>query len=141
MAKVDIKLPDKFEVAFDVEVRMSDVNAGGHVGNHCLVSMLNEAHMKFLKAKGFPDLLVDGKAFINVDLAVVYRTESFYGDVLQIEVAAADLNKYGCDIVCRVTNKTQKRVAAVAKMGMIFFDYQTRKVAEVPAAFKKVVLK
>ena len=141
MAKVEIKLPDKFDVAFDVEVRMSDVNAGGHVGNHCLVSMLNEAHLRFMKAKGFPDLLVDGKAFINVDLAVVYRTESFYGDVLRIEAAAADLNKYGCDIVCRVTNKTQKRVAATAKMGMIFFDYQTRKVAEVPEAFKKVVLK
>jgi acyl-CoA thioester hydrolase len=141
LAKVEIKLPDKFDFSFDVEVRMSDVNAGGHVGNHCLVSMLNEAHMKFLKAKGFPDLMVDGKAFINVDLAVVYRTESFYGDVLQIEVSAADSNKYGCDIVCRVTNKTQKRVAAVAKMGMIFFDYQTRKVAEMPEAFKKVVLK
>ena len=136
MAKVDIKLPDKFDVSFDFEVRMSDVNAGGHVGNHCLVSMLNEAHLQFMKAKGFPDLL---RAFIVVDLAVVYRSESFYGDVLQIEVAAADLNKYGCDIICRVTNKTQKRVAAVAKMGMFFFDYQTRKVAEVPEAFKKAV--
>jgi acyl-CoA thioester hydrolase len=136
LAKLDIKLPDKFDIAFDFDVRMSDVNAGGHVGNHCLVAMLNEAHWRFMKAKGFPDLL---NAFIVVDLAVVYRSESFYGDVLQIEVAAADLNKYGCDIVCRVTNKTQKRVAAVAKMGMFFFDYKTRKKAEMPETFKKAV--
>ncbi len=141
MAKVEIKLPEKFDFSFDMEVRMTDVNAGAHLGNHYLVAMLNEAHLKFMKYKGFPDFMVDGKAFINVDLAVIYRSESFYGDVLQIEVAAADQNKYGCDIVCRVTNKTQKRVAAVAKLGVIFFDYQTRKVAEVPEAFKKVFLK
>ena len=139
MARVEIKLPDKTDFSFEVEVRMSDVNAGAHLGNHNLVSILNEAHLKFMKHKGFPDLLVDGKAFINTDLAVIYKSESFYGDVLQIDVAAADLSRYGCDIVCRITNKTQKRLAAIAKLGMAFFDYQTRKIADVPDAFKKAV--
>jgi len=139
VARVEIKLPDKTDFSFEVEVRMSDVNAGAHLGNHNLVSILNEAHLKFMKHKGFPDLLVDGKAFINTDLAVIYKSESFYGDVLQIDVAAADLSRYGCDIVCRITNKTQKRLAAIAKLGMAFFDYQTRKIADVPDAFKKAV--
>ena len=139
MARVEIKLPEKSDFTFEVEVRMSDVNAGAHLGNHNLVSILNEAHLKFMKHKGFPDFMVDGKAFINTDLAIIYKSESFYGDVLQIDVAAADLSKYGCDIVCRVTNKTQKRLAAIAKLGMTFFDYQTRKIAEVPEAFQKVV--
>ena len=139
MARVEIKLPDKTDFSFDIEVRMSDVNAGAHLGNHNLVSMLNEAHLNFMKHKGFPDLLVEGKAFINTDLAIIYKSESFYGDVLQIDVTASDLSKYGCDIVCRVTNKTQKRLAAIAKLGMAFFDYQTRKLAEVPEAFKKAV--
>lgn len=139
MARVDIKLPEKFPFSFDIEVRMSDVNAGSHLGNHNLVSMMNEAHLQFMKHIGFPEILVDGKAFINVDLSVIYKSESFYGDELQIEVAADDFNKFGCDIVCRVTNKTHDRLAAVAKMGMIFFDYETRKIAEVPEAFKKAV--
>ena len=139
MARVEIKLPDKSDFSFEVEVRMSDVNAGAHLGNHNLVAILNEAHLKFMKHHGFPDLLVDGKAFINTDLAIIYKSESFYGDILQIDVTAADLSKYGCDIVCRITNKTQKRLAAIAKFGMAFFDYQTHKLAEVPEAFKKVV--
>ena len=139
MARVEIKLPEKSDFTFEVEVRMSDVNAGAHLGNHNLVSILNEAHLKFMKHKGFPDLMVDGKAFINTDLAIIYKSESFYGDVLQIDVVAADLSKYGCDNVCRVTNKTQKRLAAIAKLGMAFFDYQTHKIAEVPEAFKRVV--
>ena len=140
MARVEIKLPEKTDFSFEVEVRMSDVNAGAHLGNHNLVSILNEAHLKFMKHIGFPDLLVDGKAFINADLAIIYKSESFYGDILQIDVTAADLSKYGCDIVCRITNKTQKRLAAIAKLGMAFFDYQTRKIAEVPEAFKRVII-
>jgi acyl-CoA thioester hydrolase len=139
VARVEIKLPDKTDFSFEVEVRMSDVNAGAHLGNHNIVSMLNEAHLKFMKHKGFPDLLVEGKAFINTDLAIIYKSESFYGDVLQIDVTAADLSKYGCDIVCRITNKTQKRLAAIAKLGMAFFDYQARKISEVPESFKKAV--
>ncbi|MEA1958346.1 MAG: thioesterase family protein [Chloroflexota bacterium] len=139
MARVTIDLPEKFPFSFDIEVRMSDVNAGAHLGNHLLIAMLNEAHLKFMKHIGFPDILVDGKAFINVDMSVIYKSESFYGDILQIEVAAGDFGKYGCDIVCRVTNKTQDRLAAIAKLGMIFFDYETRKIAGVPEAFKKAV--
>ena len=139
MARVEIKLPEKTDFSFEVEVRMSDVNAGAHLGNHNLVSILNEAHLKLMKHIGFPDLQVDGKAFINTDLAIIYKSESFYGDILQIDVTAADLSKYGCDIVCRITNKTQKRLAAIAKLGMAFFDYQERKIAEVPEAFKQAV--
>ena len=137
MARVKIELPERFEFSTEFEVRMSDVNAGGHLGNHLLVSLLNEAHLRFMGFKGFPELLVDGLAFINTDLAVEYKAESFYAEVLVIEVAAAGFNKYGCDIVYRVTKKEGGKVVALAKTGMVFFDYQARRIAEVPPRFKQ----
>lgn len=136
MARVQIDLPQSFDLSVEVQVRMADVNAGGHLGNHCLIALLNEAHLKFMAAKGFPELLVDGLAFINSDLAVIYKSEAFYGDTLVIEVAAADFHKYGCDIVYRVTNKNTGKETAIAKTGMVFFDYQNRKIGEVPDRFK-----
>jgi acyl-CoA thioesterase FadM len=137
MARVTVDLPDNFEFSAEFEVRMADINAGGHLGNHLFVALLNEAHLKYMKFKGFPELMVDGRAMINADLVVIYKSEVFYGDILDIEVAAGDFNKYGLDLFFRVTNKNSGKVAATAKMGMLFFDYAGRKVAEIPDRFKR----
>jgi acyl-CoA thioester hydrolase len=137
MDRVNIDLPEQFEFSTEVEVRMADVNAGGHLGNHCLIALLNEGHLKYMQFKGFPELLVDGRAMINADLAVIYKSEMFYGNVLAIEVAAANFDRHGLDILYRVTNKSTGKVSAVAKMGMLFFDYAERKIAEVPERFKQ----
>ena len=137
MARVNIDLPDKFEFSTELEVRIADINAGGHVGNHLFVALLNEAHLKYMQFKGFPELIVDGRAMINTDLAVIYKSEAFYGNVLSIEVAAGDFTQYGLDLFFRVTNKNSGKVAATAKMGMLFFDYAERKIAEIPERFKR----
>lgn len=137
MARVNIDLPDKFEFSTELEVRIADINAGGHVGNHLFVALLNEAHLKYMAFKGFPELMVDGRAMINTDLAVIYKSEVFYGNVLSIEVAAGDFTQYGLDLFFRVTNKNSGKVAATAKMGMLFFDYAERKIAEIPDRFKR----
>jgi acyl-CoA thioester hydrolase len=137
MARVTIDLPEKFDLSTEFEVYMADVNAGGHLGNQSLVSLLNEAHLRLMKAKGFPDLVVDGLVTINKDLSVIYKSEVFYGDVLVFEVAVAGFHKYGFDLVHRVTSKSSSKVAAVARVGMLFFDLNSRKVAEVPQRFKQ----
>jgi acyl-CoA thioester hydrolase len=138
MARVKIDLPEEFIFSTEIEVRIGDVLAGRHLGNHSLIAMLNEAHLRFLRANGFPELLIDGLTFINADLAIVYESEAFHWDVLRIEVAVADFHKYGCDVVYRVTNKQTGKEIAVAKTGMLFFDYEERKIAQVPDRFKSV---
>jgi acyl-CoA thioester hydrolase len=138
MARVKIELPKTFDFSADFEVRIADINAGGHLGNHLLVSLLNEAHLKFMVVRGFPELMVDGRAVINTDLSVIYKSEAFYGDVLTIEVAAGDFHKYGFDLFYRVTSKKSGKVVAIAKTGMVFFDYTERKIAEIPDKFKKL---
>ena len=37
--------------------------------------------------------------------AVQYRSEAFHGEVLVFDMAADDFNKYGCDLVWRITEK------------------------------------
>ncbi|HUU62728.1 MAG TPA: thioesterase family protein [Dehalococcoidia bacterium] len=138
MSRIKIDLPELFDFDTEVRVSINDINAGGHLGNHSLVAILNEAHLRFLEAKGFPEPVIDGLAFINSDLAIVYRSQAFHRDVLRIEVAVANFHKYGCDIVYRVTNNQTGKQVAVAKTGMLFFDYQRNKIAEVPARFKSV---
>lgn len=138
MARVKIELPKLFDFDTEVQVSINDINAGGHLGNHSLVAILNEAHLRFLEAKGFPETVIDGRAFINSDLAIVYRSQAYHRDVLRIEVAIANFHEYGCDILYRVTNKQTGKQVAVARTGMLFFDYERNKIAEVPERFKSV---
>ncbi len=138
MARVKIELPKLFDFDTEVQVSINDINAGGHLGNHSLVAILNEAHLRFLEAKGFPETVIDGRAFINSDLAIVYRSQAYHRDVLRIEVAIANFHEYGCDMLYRVTNNQTGKQVAVARTGMLFFDYERNKIAEVPERFKSV---
>ena len=138
MARVKIELPKLFDFDTEVQVSINDINAGGHLGNHSLVAILNEAHLRFLEAKGFPESVIDGRAFINSDLAIVYRSQAYHRDVLRIEVAVANFHEYGCDIFYRVTNNQTGKRVAVARTGMLFFDYERNKIAGVPEIFKSV---
>jgi len=52
-----------------------------------------------------------------------------------VEMAADDFNKYGCDLVWRMSDKASGREVACGKHGIIFFDYTARKAASVPEAF------
>ena len=136
MARVKIDLPDKFDFHTEIQVCVANVNAGGHLGNDSLLAFLNEALMRFLGAKGFPGLVVGGCAVIVADQATIYKSEGFHGDIMRIDVAATGFHKRGFDIVYRVTNKVTGKEVALAKTGMMFFDYDKRQIAETPQAFK-----
>jgi acyl-CoA thioesterase FadM len=66
----------------------------------------------------------------------VYKAESFLGDVLIIEIAATDFNKYGFDLVYRLTNKATGKDVAHGKTGIVCFDYTKRKLVPVPERVK-----
>ena len=73
---------------------------------------------------------------IITDLAILYKAEVFYGDTLTIEVAVDDFTKYGCDFFYRVLNRDQKGEVAHAKTGIVFFNYEKRKMVGVPTSFQ-----
>ncbi len=137
MARVEIDLPERFSFSTEIQVRMSDVNMAGHVGSETFLSFLNEAQLQFIKEIDFYNSLPEGVAFINADSAIIYKAESFHGDILKIDVAANDFHKYGCDIVFRITNKKTEGEIAIAKSGMLFFDYNKKKVVEIPDEAKR----
>ena len=132
MARVKIALPAAFLFATTLPVRITDLNYGGHLGNDALLSILHEARVQFLASVGAQEVdRATQLGFIMADVAIEYKAEAFYGDVLHFEVGANDLNKYGFDIVYLVKNQAGKEVAR-AKTGMLCFDYNTRKLRGLP---------
>ena len=135
MARVKVALPDTFSFATEIPVRITDLNYGGHLGNDALLGLLHEARVHFLRSLGLENDYdpVSKLGLIMVDAAVEYKGEAFHGDVLRIEMAAADPNKYGFDVVYHVHNQAGKEIAR-AKTGMLCFDYNIRKLRLLPEA-------
>ena len=132
MNRVKVALPDTFSFSTQEPVRALNLNYGGHLGYDALLALLHQARTGFLQANNFPaEFDAETKlGLIMVDVAVEYKSEAFEGEILQIDVAANEPNKYGFDVVYHV-HKAGKEVAR-AKTGMLCFDYNTHKLRPLP---------
>jgi acyl-CoA thioesterase FadM len=139
MARIKIGLPEKFIFKTEIPIRITDINYGGHLGNDSLLSLIHEARVRFLNHLGYSESNVEGSGIIMIDAGVQYKSEGFYGDELLVEVAVNDFSGIGCDFIYRVTNKNTLKEIALAKTGIVFFNYEKRKTAPVPELFKKKI--
>lgn len=135
MARVQIELPARWLYETIVEVRITDINYGGHLGNDRVLSLVHEARARFFHAHQLSELDIEGVGIIVSDAVVVYRAEAFFGDQLRVQLAGEDFTRYGCNFVYRLSHLETGREIARAKTGMVFFDYGTRKIASAPPGF------
>ena len=136
MARVKLNLPQQFQYSTEIPVRIDDVNYGGHLGNDSLLALLHEARVRFLGGMGYSEKDIEGVGIIMVDAVIVYRAESFHGDLLRIDLAVDDMQATGCDIFYRVVNVRDGREVARAKTGIAFFDYASRRVVPLPEGIR-----
>ena len=106
-----------------------------------MLSMIHEARVRYLASFNYTEMNVEGLGIIMTDSAIVYKAESFHGELIQIDIAVGDFNKYGCDIYYLLTNKQTAVEIAHAKTGIVFFDYDARKVTGIPQAFQDNIRK
>jgi acyl-CoA thioester hydrolase len=139
MSRIKIEVPEKFIYKTEIPIRITDINYGGHLGNDSMLSIIHEARVRFLNHIGYSESNVEGVGIIMVDSAIQYKSEGFYGDELLIEIAVNDFTGIGCDFVYRLSNKKTAEEIALAKTGIVFFDYEKRKTAPVPGEFKKKI--
>ncbi|QEL55382.1 acyl-CoA thioesterase [Chromobacterium paludis] len=136
MPRIKLELPAHFPFATELEVRIGDINYGGHLGNDAVLRLAHEARLRWLKSLGYPDELhVEGLGLIVADAAVCYRAEAFHGDRLQFRLAPAHPNRYGLDLIYQAVDDNSGKEVARLKTGVVFFDYQARTVAAMPEAF------
>lgn len=139
MPRVRIELPDLFSFSTELEIYSSHISDAGHLDNAQLLTLVSEARQRFFKSLGYGQLAIEGVGTVVTDAAIQYVSEAFHGETLVFEMLPNDFNKYGFDLVYRVSEKRSGREVARGKVGMVFFDYELRKVAPVPEGFLKRV--
>jgi acyl-CoA thioesterase FadM len=101
-----------------------------------MISMISEARARFLFEFGVAETERDGFGIIVTDLATTYRAEAHARDQLLFEVGVMDFNKYGGDIIFRITRPRDKKLVAMAKSGFVFYNYKTSQVVDMPDEFR-----
>lgn len=140
MPRIAIDLPERFTFSTALEIYQSHINEAGHVDNALLLTLVSEARQRFFRSLGYSQLAIEGVGIVVSDAAVQYLAEAFHGETLSVEMTASDFNKYGCDLVYRIKVNGGDKEIARGKTGIVFFDYNARKVAPVPAPFRDKVL-
>ncbi len=138
MARVKIEIPEKKLFEAQVDVRITDLNYGNHVGNDALISILHETRVQFLKSGTFSEMWVAGPGLIMADLTVEYIRELFYGDRLTVSISCGEITRLSFELFYAVyaTREDKTFIAAKAKTGMVCFNYQEKRVAAVPDTFR-----
>ena len=138
MARIKLELPEKFYFSCELNVRVTDLNYGNHLGNDAVLSLMHEARVQWLKSIGASEMDFFGVSMIMADVAIVFRSEGFLGNQLRCEVQPAGFSRTGYDLFYRFTNLTTQKPMAEAKTGMVCFDYTERKVKPLPEKFAEM---
>ncbi len=136
MARIKIILPEHFKFSTTISIRITDLNYGGHVGNDTVLTLLHEARMQFLGHFNYTELEFGITSLIMSDVGIEFKSELFYGDLVKAYVTATDFGKVGFDIYYKLVNEKNERVVAVAKTGMVCYNYKNKKVVAIPEEVK-----
>jgi acyl-CoA thioesterase FadM len=138
MARLILDFPeDQYYYSTQLTVRVTDINAANHLSNDSMISMISEARARFLFDFGIHDSQEEGVGTIVTDLATTYKTEAHARDHLLFEVGVMDFNKYGGDIIFRITRTRDNALIAMAKSGFVFFNYARARVVPMPESFHR----
>ena len=134
MARIVLQLPESLPFVTSIDVRVTDLNYGSHLGNDAMLSLIHEARYRFFTHHGLSERDCSGTQLVLADVAIVYRQEAFAGDVLEFAVGIGDAARVSCDLCYRAMKRGDGTLVAEAKTGLVFLDPSTRRPTAVPAA-------
>jgi len=137
MARLHLDFPeDQYYYSTPLTVRVTDINAANHLGNEAMIAMVSEARARFLFEFGVAETERSGNGIIVTDLAATYRAEAYGRDELLFEVGVMDFNKYGGDLIFRITRPRDRTLIAMVKSGFVFYNYKSSQVCVMPDDFR-----
>lgn len=80
-----------------------------------------------------------GVGMIMSDVAIEFKSELFYGDVIQASVTCGEISKVGFELFYKLEIKKSDKtiIAVIARTGMVCYDYSKKKIVAVPDEARK----
>ncbi len=138
MEKIKVNLPEVFDFTTNITVQIADINYGNHLANDAVLRLCHEARLRFLQHYGFSEMDVAGCGLIMADAAIQFINQSFYADILEFNVAVSNIRSAGFALITQIRCPAKNIEIARVQNGMVFFDYQSQKIAKTPATFNSL---
>lgn len=140
MARIKINFPEKYLFDTRIDIRISDINYSGHLGNDRVLALAHEARMRFFDSLGYTEMNIEAKGIIMSDAAIEFRSEGFYGDKLLVKIAVEEISARGFDMLYKIERISDSKEIARIKTGILFYDYGNRKITSMPDSFRNYLV-
>jgi acyl-CoA thioester hydrolase len=141
MPRAKIEEQASYPFSTELDVRVSDLNYGGHLGYDRLLGLAHEARLLLFRELSVTEQdLGDGRTGVVVaDVAAVYQGEAFVHEVLSFEIRPVDVGRGSFRLAHRIRKRDGTNVALL-EIGFAAFDYGTRKPVALPAGFRSALV-
>jgi acyl-CoA thioester hydrolase len=142
MPRITINLPEKYTFNTSIAVRIGDINRGSHVSNVNMLAIVEEARAQYLISLGYWDEVnhVKDAGFIVGDLGIIYKKQASYGKPIKVEIGPEDIKNKSFDLIFKLSDSSTGEEVALAKTGIVYFDYHTQQVIPLPEEMRRKLL-
>lgn len=125
----------------EMQVRSSDINYGGHLGNDRFLAFAQEARARWLASLGSSEKKIakSQAGLIVKEAHIQFLKEAFLGEVLTLNLFAKNPSICSLDLICEITNKKLNESVGLVETKVVFFDYSQHKIVKMPEEIKKLV--
>lgn len=132
--RVKLKIPNFFHFETLLSIRVSDLNYGGHLGNDSFLTLAHESRVQFFKSINMTERDFFGSSLIMADSLVVYKSQGFLGDEINIKISVTNCRSHGFQLFYLFKKKNKVDLAHI-QTSMVFYDYNVEKILPFPQDF------
>lgn len=124
-----------------LQVRVGDLNYGGHLANDKFLLYFHEARVRYFQVLGVTEASIgEGVSLTQTEAYVAYKGEAFLGDVLSVGVCIDEFSRARFRVNFVITRPADGQLIATGYTILAGFDYRSRKLQRIPLSFKDKVL-
>lgn len=123
----------EFKFSIPLNIRITDVNYGNHVGYQNFLSFFQEARIAYLDQFGFSELNISGSGMIISEVNCKYKKELFFGDDIIVGCRISKLRPKVFIMNYQISKADE--ICASGVTTNMCFDYDIKKVVKLPPEF------
>ncbi|MDH8678850.1 thioesterase family protein [Fusibacter bizertensis] len=125
----------------EIQVKISDINYGNHMGNDKALLFFQDARIQFLRQLGYDEHRIgDNTGIIIGEAHVYFKKEVFLYDILSATISIEEISKRSF-MMNYVFHRVSDQVCVFEGSTKIYaFDYLTRKACFLPEPFKNAIM-
>jgi acyl-CoA thioesterase FadM len=134
MNKVKIEIPAAVLFRTEFQIKEEDINEADHMGNERILHHANLIRYDFFTTINV--LPEKDHGLIIASHSIQYKSEGFSGDTILCEISVSNLTECTFDLVMHFIKQSTNKTLAVVRSGIVYFDYQNRKIRHLPSYYK-----